>query len=73
MTVSRPCYPIIVSNPFQMHALSNFSPSSINLFALDPACWTMQYLFGISGSSGSAAWRGNALEFALGSRRGAVE
>ncbi|MFN2383868.1 MAG: PD-(D/E)XK nuclease family protein [Gemmatimonadota bacterium] len=52
-------------NPFETHGLRTLSPSSLNLFVEDPACWALQYLVGVRGASGSAAWRGNALEFAL--------
>jgi PD-(D/E)XK nuclease superfamily len=49
-------------NPFERHGIGHLSPSSINLFANEPALWVCQYLMGRRFGVGCAAHRGSAAE-----------
>ena len=54
-----------MTNPFERHGLDHLSPSSINIFADEPAFWAYKYLLGREDKAGPAAWRGNAVEAGL--------
>jgi len=56
---------VLSNDPFNVHGINWLSPSSINTYINDPPMWVMRYLFKVKSSSGAAAVRGNALEFAL--------
>jgi hypothetical protein len=49
-------------NPFARHGIDHLSPSSLNLFAQEPALWVVQYLMGRRFGVGCAAHRGSAAE-----------
>ncbi len=49
-------------NPFERHKIKHLSPSSLNLFANEPALWVVQYLLGRRFGVGCAAHRGTASE-----------
>lgn len=49
-------------NVFERHKIKHLSPSSLNLFANEPALWVLQYLMGRKFSVGCAAHRGTASE-----------
>jgi len=49
-------------NPFQQHGITHVSPSSLNLFASQPALWCLQKLAKVSTAVGPAAHRGTASE-----------
>lgn len=51
-----------MSNSFEKHGIKHLSPSSINLFASEPALWVLQYLYGRRFAVGCAAHRGSASE-----------
>ena len=46
----------------QQHGIEHLSPSSLNLFAAEPALWVMERLLGYRSSPGCAAHRGTAAE-----------
>ena len=46
----------------QQHGIEHLSPSSLNLFAAEPALWVMERLLGHRSSPGCAAHRGTAAE-----------
>jgi hypothetical protein len=52
-------------NPFETHGIQHLSPSSINLFVVEPAMWVLQYLYGHRSPSGAAAARGIAAEHGI--------
>ena len=49
-------------NGFERHHVAHLSPSSINLFARQPALWVMEKLLKKRGSVGAAAHRGTSAE-----------
>lgn len=49
-------------NHFEQHNIKHLSPSSLNLFAQEPALWVVQYLLGRRFGVGCAAHRGTAAE-----------
>ena len=49
-------------NGFQRHGIAHLSPSSVNLFARQPALWVMEKLLKKRGSVGAAAYRGTSAE-----------
>jgi hypothetical protein len=49
-------------NSFEQHGITHLSPSSLNLFAAEPALWVAERLLGKRGPVGAAAHRGNAAE-----------
>lgn len=51
-----------MSSPFDIHKITHLSPSSINLYANEPALWVLQYLYGMRFPVGCAAHRGTAAE-----------
>ncbi len=51
-----------MTNPFETHKIKHLSPSSINLFANEPALWVVQYLYGRKFGVSCAAHRGTAAE-----------
>lgn len=52
-------------NPFARHGIKHLSPSSLNLYASEPAFWTLRYLHGYRDEGGPPAWRGQAIEAGL--------
>lgn len=54
-----------MQNGFQLHNQQHTSASSINAWAAAPDIWVAEKLFGVKGSVGAAAHRGNAVESAL--------
>lgn len=52
-------------SPFERHGLKHLSASSLNKFRMEPALWTLGYLFGIRDNAGPKAWRGSAVEAGL--------
>lgn len=54
-----------MSNPFDTFEIDHLSASSLNLYATEPAFWTLVYLHKFKDSSGPAAWRGTAVEAGL--------
>lgn len=51
-----------MSNAFERHGITHLSPSTINLFAAEPALFVMEKLLKRRGSVGAAAHRGTAAE-----------
>ena len=51
-----------MSTSFEHHGIKHLSPSSLNLFANEPALWVVQYLMGRRFGVGCAAHRGTASE-----------
>jgi len=51
-----------VTNPFEAHGLDHLSPSSLNLWATEPAFWAMNKLLGHKFPPGVSAIRGTAVE-----------
>ena len=49
-------------NGFEKHRIAHLSPSSLNLFASEPAMWVMERLLGHRSPVGCAAHRGTASE-----------
>ena len=49
-------------NPFERHGIDHLSPSSLNLWAAEPALWVMERLLGRKSPMGAAAARGRAAE-----------
>lgn len=49
-------------DPFKYHGIGHLSPSSLNLFAAEPAFWTLKYLWKVRDDVGDAAHRGTAVE-----------
>lgn len=49
-------------NGFEKHRVAHLSPSSLNLFAAEPAMWVMERLLGHRSPVGCAAHRGTASE-----------
>ena len=49
-------------NAFQQHGIAHLSPSSLNLFAAQPALFVMEKLLKKRGGVGCAAHRGTAAE-----------
>jgi hypothetical protein len=49
-------------NAFERYGIAHLSPSSLNLFAAQPALWVMERLLKKRGSVGCAAHRGTAAE-----------
>lgn len=53
------------NNAFTRHGLKHLSPSSLNLFAAEPALWVMERLLRRRGPVGAAAHRGTAAEIGI--------
>ena len=49
-------------NSFERHGLNHLSPSSLNLWAAEPALWAMERLLGRRSPAGANAARGKAAE-----------
>lgn len=49
-------------HPFQKYRIDHLSASSLNLYAEEPAFWSLVYLHGHKDEAGPAAWRGSAVE-----------
>lgn len=54
-----------MTNPFERYDIKHLSPSSLNLYAANPALWVGRYLFGWRDDSSVAAHRGAAVEAGL--------
>ena len=54
-----------MANPFERFDIKHLSPSSLNLYAANPALWTGRYLLGWRDEFGPAAQRGTAIEAGL--------
>ena len=52
----------MTKNPFSRYDIDHLSPSSLNLYAAEPAFWSLVYLHGHKDETGPAAWRGSAVE-----------
>lgn len=52
-------------NPFQRHGIKHLSPSSLNLWANEPALYVLKYLHGMKDDVGPSAKRGTAVEAGL--------
>lgn len=52
-------------NPFERYSIDHLSASSLNLYAEEPAFWSLVYLHGHKDEAGPAAWRGSAVEAGL--------
>lgn len=51
-----------MANGFEQHGIAHLSPSSLNLWAAEPALWVMERLLGKRAPVGCAAHRGTAVE-----------
>lgn len=54
-----------MTNPFERHAITHLSPSSLNLYAANPSLWVGRYLLAWQDEFGPAASRGTAIEAGL--------
>lgn len=54
-----------MGNPFERYQIDHLSPSSLNLYAEQPAFWALKYLHKFKDDVGPAAWRGSAVEAGL--------
>lgn len=54
-----------MTNPFERHAITHLSPSSLNLYAANPSLWVGRYLLKWADEYGPAASRGTAVEAGL--------
>lgn len=52
-------------NPFERHGIDHLSASSLNMYAEEPAFWTLVYLHKVRDEGGPRTWRGSAVEAAL--------
>jgi hypothetical protein len=52
-------------NAFERHGIKRLSPSSLNLWAGEPALWVLKYLMKARDDAGPAAKRGQAVEAGL--------
>lgn len=52
-------------NPFECHGIDHLSPSSLNLWAAEPALWVMERLIGRRSPISAAATRGRAAEHGI--------
>jgi hypothetical protein len=52
-------------NPFETHGIDHLSPSSLNLWAAEPALWVMERLLDRRSPIGAAAARGRAVEHGI--------
>ena len=52
-------------NPFERFGIKHLSPSSLNLWANEPALYVLKYLHGLRDEMGAAAKRGTAVEAGL--------
>lgn len=52
-------------NPFERHGIKHLSPSSLNLYAVNPCLWVGKYLAGWKDEMGPAGHRGSAIESGL--------
>ncbi|CAA6603858.1 conserved hypothetical protein [Rhodospirillaceae bacterium LM-1] len=53
------------ANSFERHGIDHLSPSSLNLWAAEPALWVMERLLGRKSSLGANAARGRAAEHGI--------
>lgn len=53
------------SNPFERHGIEHLSPSSLNLWAAEPALWAMERLLGRRSPASANAARGKAVEHGI--------
>lgn len=51
--------------PFERFNVKHLSPSSLNMYAVNPCLWVGKYLFGWKDEMGPAAFRGTAIEAGL--------
>lgn len=51
--------------PFERFDVKHLSPSSLNMYAVNPCLWVGKYLFGWKDEMGPAAFRGTAIEAGL--------
>ena len=49
-------------NPFDTYGIGHLSPSSLNLWAAEPALWVMERLLGERSPASAVAARGKAVE-----------
>jgi hypothetical protein len=54
-----------LENPFERFEIDHLSASSLNLYAEEPAFWTLIYLHKFQDERGADAWRGHAVEAGL--------
>ena len=52
-------------NPFERHGIDHLSPSSLNLWAAEPALWVMERLLDRRSPTGAPAIRGRAVEHGI--------
>jgi len=52
-------------DPFERHGIRHLSPSSLNLYAVNPCLWVGKYLGGWKDDMGPAGHRGSAIESGL--------
>src|SRR5512143_798009 len=50
------------SDPFSRHGIDHLSPSSLNLYAEQPAMWALKYLHNFDEGGNARMWRGSAVE-----------
>ena len=53
------------ANPFERHGIDHLSPSSLNLWAAEPALWAMERLLGRKSPTSTTAARGKAVEHGI--------
>ena len=56
---------MITRNPFDRHGIDHLSPSSLNLYAAEPALWVMERLLGRRSPISANAARGKAVEHGI--------
>lgn len=54
-----------MTTPFERFNMKHLSPSSLNMYAVNPCLWVGKYLFGWKDDMGPAAFRGTAIEAGL--------
>lgn len=54
-----------MSDPFTKYGIEHLSASSLNLYAEEPAYWTLVYLHKLKDEGNSRTWRGSAVEAGL--------
>ena len=55
----------MTANAFERHGIDHLSPSSLNLWAAEPALWVMERLLGRKSPSSPSAARGKAVEHGI--------
>ena len=52
-------------NPFEKHGIKHLSASSLNMYAEQPAFWSLKYLLGFKEEGNAKMWCGSAVEAGL--------